>query len=94
MTVTREAPEYDVTNLDLAAEGVRRIEWAEREMPVLRTIRDRFASEQPLKAPRGFRMDARCDWGCGGGVQYPMPYCPWCGRPRAPSSCCAARGRG
>jgi Putative zinc-binding metallo-peptidase len=37
------------------------------------------SSEEPLLAPKGFRMDARCDWGCGGGVQYPMPYCPWCG---------------
>ncbi|HEV8357936.1 MAG TPA: putative zinc-binding metallopeptidase [Gemmatimonadales bacterium] len=37
-------------------------------------------SEEPLKAPKGFRMDARCDWGCGGGVQYPMPFCPWCGK--------------
>ena len=27
-------------------------------------------------------MDARCDWGCGGGVQYPMQYCPWCSRPQ------------
>jgi adenosylhomocysteinase len=52
MTVTRAATEYDVTNLELAAEGVRRIEWAEREMPVLRIIRDRFAREQPLKGIR------------------------------------------
>ena len=52
MTVTRAGIEYDVSNLDLAAEGVRRIEWAEREMPVLRIIRDRFASEQPLKGMR------------------------------------------
>ena len=52
MTVTRAATEYDVTNLDLAAEGVRRVEWAEREMPVLRSIRDRFAREQPLKGIR------------------------------------------
>ena len=42
--------------------------------------REGRSSEEPLKAPKGFRMDARCDWGCGGGVQYPMPYCPWCGR--------------
>ncbi len=34
---------------------------------------------RPLQAPRGFRSDAPCDWDCGGGVQYPMPYCPWCG---------------
>ncbi|MGE0441078.1 MAG: putative zinc-binding metallopeptidase [Gemmatimonadales bacterium] len=38
-----------------------------------------YSSEEPLNAPRGFRMDARCDAGCGGGVQYPMPHCPWCG---------------
>lgn len=38
------------------------------------------SSEEPLKAPKGFRFDARCDWSCGGGVQYPMPHCPWCGR--------------
>ncbi len=38
------------------------------------------SSDTPLKAPRGFRYDAPCDWGCGGGVQYPMVHCPWCGR--------------
>jgi len=52
MTVTRAGIDYDVANLDLAAEGVRRIEWAEREMPVLRIIRERFATEQPLKGMR------------------------------------------
>jgi hypothetical protein len=41
---------------------------------------ENYSSAEPLKAPRGFRMDARCDWGCGGGVQYPMKYCPWCSR--------------
>ncbi|HEX2627146.1 MAG TPA: adenosylhomocysteinase [Candidatus Limnocylindrales bacterium] len=46
------AVDHDVTDLALAAEGVRRIEWAEREMPVLRSIRDRFAKEQPLKGLR------------------------------------------
>ncbi len=38
------------------------------------------SSEVPLKAPKGFRYHARCDWGCGGGLEYPMPHCPWCGR--------------
>jgi S-adenosylhomocysteine hydrolase len=33
---------YEVTDLGLAAEGKKRIEWAEREMPVLRLIRERF----------------------------------------------------
>lgn len=41
--------QYDIKNIDLADEGKRRIEWAEREMPVLRLIRERFAQEQPLK---------------------------------------------
>ena len=50
MTVT--LPPHDVTDLDLAGEGVRRIEWAEREMPVLRLIRERFARERPLAGLR------------------------------------------
>jgi len=45
-------PAHDVTDLALAAEGVRRIEWAEREMPVLRLIRERFAVERPLEGLR------------------------------------------
>ena len=52
MTVTREARAFDVADPALAAEGVRRIEWAEREMPVLRLIRERFEKEQPLKGMR------------------------------------------
>ena len=38
--------------LRLAEEGVRRIEWAAREMPVIGQIRERFAKEQPLKGVR------------------------------------------
>ena len=45
-------PAHDVTDLGLAAEGVRRIEWAEREMPVLRLIRERFERELPLAGLR------------------------------------------
>ncbi len=41
-------PAYDVKDLSLADAGKRRIEWAEREMPVLRSIRARFEKEQPL----------------------------------------------
>ncbi|MHB1086607.1 MAG: adenosylhomocysteinase [Minisyncoccota bacterium] len=40
--------EYDIKDINLAAEGKRRIEWAERDMPVLRTIRERFEKEQPF----------------------------------------------
>jgi adenosylhomocysteinase len=45
-------PPHDLANLGLAAEGVRRIEWAEREMPVLRLIRERFERERPLEGIR------------------------------------------
>jgi adenosylhomocysteinase len=49
---TVQAPPHDVTDPGLADEGVRRIEWAEREMPVLRLIRERFARERPLEGIR------------------------------------------
>jgi adenosylhomocysteinase len=38
----------DVTDPGLAESGVRRIEWADRSMPVLRRIRERFAADRPL----------------------------------------------
>src|SRR3954470_6512042 len=43
---------HDVKDLALAAEGKRRIEWADRQMPVLAAIRERFAQEQPLAGDR------------------------------------------
>lgn len=43
---------YHIKNIKLAEEGKKRIEWAEREMPVLRLIRQRFAKEKPLKGVR------------------------------------------
>ncbi len=49
---TDPLPAHDVTDLGLADEGVRRIEWAEREMPVLRLIRERFTRERPLEGVR------------------------------------------
>ncbi len=42
----------EVKDLTLADEGKKRIEWAEREMPVLRLIRRRFAQEKPLAGLR------------------------------------------
>jgi adenosylhomocysteinase len=42
----------DVRDLQLARDGKRRIEWADRHMPVLRAIRSRFAKERPLKGLR------------------------------------------
>src|SRR4029079_7339724 len=46
---------YDVKDLTLAGEGKRRIEWADRQMPVLQAIRERFEQEQPLA---GYRVSA------------------------------------
>src|SRR6266540_3316704 len=46
---------HDVKDLALASEGIRRIEWADRQMPVLAAIRERFHREQPLA---GYRISA------------------------------------
>src|ERR671911_242381 len=46
---------HDVKDLALAPEGVRRIAWADRQMPVLAAIRERFEREQPLA---GYRISA------------------------------------
>jgi len=49
---TITTPKHDIANASLAAEGKKRIEWAERNMPVLAQIRERFEKEQPFKGVR------------------------------------------
>jgi adenosylhomocysteinase len=49
------APTHDVKDLSLAPQGVIRMEWADRQMPVLAAIRERFEREQPLA---GIRISA------------------------------------
>jgi len=44
--------QYNVKDLSLASDGKLGIEWAAREMPVIRLIRERFAKEKPLKGIR------------------------------------------
>jgi adenosylhomocysteinase len=44
--------DHDIKDIDLAPAGRLRMEWAEREMPVLRLIRERFAREKPLAGVR------------------------------------------
>ncbi|MBW4651992.1 MAG: adenosylhomocysteinase [Kaiparowitsia implicata GSE-PSE-MK54-09C] len=56
MTTTTQA-KHEVKDLSLATLGKQRIEWAGREMPVLRQIQDRFAAETPLA---GIRLVACC----------------------------------
>src|SRR5918995_2577052 len=46
---------YDIRDVNLADAGRNRIEWAEKEMPVLRLIRERFEKERPLE---GLRISA------------------------------------
>jgi len=53
--MTTKAVVADVKDLALAEKGRQRTEWAERQMPVLRQIRERFARERPLD---GTRMSA------------------------------------
>lgn len=45
-------PSHEVADLGLSRAGVRRVAWAERSMPVLRSVRARFAGEQPLAGLR------------------------------------------
>ena len=49
------APRHDVKDLGLASAGVVRVEWADRQMPVLAAIRERFERERPLD---GYRISA------------------------------------
>lgn len=55
MTNVLKLAESDVADMSLAGEGQRLIDWAAREMPVLRIIRERFARERPLE---GLRLGA------------------------------------
>lgn len=54
-STTPAAPQHDVVDLGLAEAGARRVAWAGREMPVLASIRERVAKEQPF---RGLRIAA------------------------------------
>ncbi|MBL8127696.1 MAG: adenosylhomocysteinase [Thermomicrobiales bacterium] len=52
MAETTSARRFDIKDPGLAADGRRRIDWAAREMPVLRQIREQFAREKPLQDVR------------------------------------------
>src|SRR2546429_2372032 len=51
-TATRTKSTNDIKDVRLADEGRRRTEWAERSMPVLRQLRERFAKQKPLAGKR------------------------------------------
>ncbi|MEP7075370.1 MAG: adenosylhomocysteinase [Acidobacteriota bacterium] len=48
MATEQTSIQYDIKDISLAPQGKQRIEWADREMPVLRQIRERFEAEKPL----------------------------------------------
>jgi adenosylhomocysteinase len=52
MAESTSARRFDIKDPGLAADGRRRIDWAAREMPVLRQIREQFAREKPLQDVR------------------------------------------
>jgi adenosylhomocysteinase (EC 3.3.1.1) len=41
--------EYHIKDINLADKGLLRIQWAEKDMPVLRQIRERFSKEKAFK---------------------------------------------
>src|SRR2546425_9314317 len=51
-TATKTKATNDIRDIRLADEGRRRTEWAERSMPVLRQLRERFTRERPLAGKR------------------------------------------
>tara|TARA_Y100001970_G_scaffold161021_1_gene196958 strand:+ start:17294 stop:18565 length:1272 start_codon:yes stop_codon:yes gene_type:complete len=53
--LTKKTDPGDIKDPRLSAEGVKRITWAEREMPVLRQIKERFSKDKPL---RGLKVAA------------------------------------
>jgi hypothetical protein len=67
----------DIADAGLAGAGEARIEWADGQMPVLRSVRERFARERPLAG-----ITAGAGGGGGGGPPAP-PRSP--GSPSAPA---------
>ena len=49
---TTTIPKHDIADASLSASGKKRIEWAERNMPVLAQIRQRFEKEKPFTGIR------------------------------------------
>ena len=75
---TATLPRHDIKDAKLAAGGKKRILWADRDMPVLARIRERFAKEKPLD---GLRMSACLH------VTARPPTSPAPSRPAAPTWC-------
>ncbi|MGL6283750.1 MAG: adenosylhomocysteinase, partial [Microcoleaceae cyanobacterium] len=57
MVSTPVQVKHEIKDISLAPLGKQRIEWAGREMPVLRQIQERFGKEKPLA---GIRLSACC----------------------------------
>jgi len=46
---------YDIKDINLAAKGKQRIEWANGDMPVLQQVYNRFDKEKPLQGKKKWR---------------------------------------
>lgn len=57
MVAAADKSKYEIKDISLAPKGNQRIEWAGREMPVLKQIKERFAKEKPFA---GIRLIACC----------------------------------
>jgi adenosylhomocysteinase len=57
MIMTESQLNYEIKNIDLAPQGKKQIDWANKDMPVLKLIRERFSKEKPLQ---GIRIAACC----------------------------------
>ena len=47
---------YDIKDINLAEQGRKKAEWASKEMPVLKLIKERFLKEKPLKDVKIFKL--------------------------------------
>lgn len=57
MVMTDSHTKYEIKDINLAAQGLKQIEWANKDMPVLELIRERFGKEKPLA---GIKIAACC----------------------------------
>ncbi|MBU1075435.1 adenosylhomocysteinase, partial [Patescibacteria group bacterium] len=55
MSKAKKSTNYDIKNIRLASQGKKKIDWAEKQMDVLRLIKSRFEKEKPLE---GIRISA------------------------------------
>ena len=67
---------YEVKDIALAEQGKKNIEWAQKDMPVLNSIRERFKKEQPFKGKKiamSIHLEAKTAYLAIKGSNLPSP---------------------